>query len=152
MAVAVLPDEDGNGDVSYGDDSRIVEGKDLKSCIFMSLFCDAPAHDDDDVPDHATRRGFWADTFSIDGDVWGSRLWLLSRSKVTPAALVDAKIYADEALAWMVKDGVAKSVVTTAERFILTQETQGILLRVTGYRPDGERFSWAWDALTAEEA
>jgi phage gp46-like protein len=152
MAVSVLPTTDGDGDVSYDDDGRIVEGHDLKAAVFLSLFLDAPARDGDDIPDHATRRGFWADAFNTDGDITGSRLWLLERSKVTAAALADAKTYADEALAWMVRDGVARAVTTSAERYVLTPETQGILLRVVGYRVTGERFSWAWDALTAEEA
>jgi phage gp46-like protein len=152
VSVSVLPTSDGDGDCSYEDDGRIVEGQDLKTNVFCSLFWDAPARDDDDVPDHATRRGFWADAHSPERDITGSRLWLLSRSKVTAASIVDAKIYADEALAWLVRDGIARSVLVTAERYILTQETQGILLRVVIYKATGERFSWAWDALTGEDA
>ncbi len=152
MSVAILPTSDGDGDCSYNDDGTIVEDRDLKSNVFCSLFWDAPALPDDDVPDHATRRGFWADAHSPDRDITGSRLWLLSRSKVTAASIVDAKIYADEALAWLIRDGIARSVLVTAERYILTQETQGILLRVVIYKATGERFSWAWDALTGEDA
>ncbi len=153
MAVAVLPSiDDPEGDVSYNDDSTIVEGQDLKTAIFTSLFSDAPAKDGDDIPDHATRRGFWADAFGLDGDVWGSRLWLLSRSKVTAASLVDAKTYAEEALAWMVRDGVARTVSVSTDRLVITQETQGILIRVVVYRTTGERFAFAWDALTGDEA
>lgn len=150
MAVAVLPVDD-TGDVSYDATGKIVEGHDLKTAVFLSLFLDAPAKDGDDVHASALRRGFWADVYSPDGDVTGSRLWLLDRAKITAASIVDAKTYADEALAWMVRDGVARSVSVTAERVVVSPETQGILLRVVVYRADGERFSWAWDALTTEE-
>lgn len=153
MAVSVLPSsDDPEGDVSYNTDGTIVEGNDLKTAVFLSLFLDAPALPGDDVPDHGTRRGFWADAYSPDRDITGSRLWLLSRSKVTAGSIVDAKTYAEEALAWMVRDGVARSVVVTSERLIHSVETQGILINVVIYRPTGERYAFAWDALTAEEA
>lgn len=150
MAVAVLPVADGDrGDVSYNEDETIVEGRDLETAVYLSLFSDAPARDDDDVPDGATRRGFWADALGTDGDVWGSRLWLLSRSKLTDAVLVDAKTYAEEALAWLVRDEVARSVLVTASRVDLTPETKGILIEVVIYKPTGERaeYEWAWDQL-----
>lgn len=150
MAVAVLP-VGNTGDVSYDATGKIVEGRDLKTCVFLSLFLDAPAKEGDDIPAGSVRRGFWADALSPDGDITGSRLWLLDRAKVTPESLVDAKAYADEALAWLVRDGVARAINVTAERVTGAPETQGILLRVLVYMPSGERFAWAWDALTTEE-
>ena len=150
MAVAVLP-VGTTGDVSYDATGKIVEGRDLKSNVFLSLFLDAPAQDGDDVPAGTIRRGFWADAFSTDGDITGSRLWLLDRAKVTATSLADAKMYAEEALAWLIRDGIARSVSVTPERFAVAPETQGILLRVFVYSPTGERFAWAWDALTTEE-
>jgi phage gp46-like protein len=150
VAVAVLP-VGTTGDVSYDATGKIVEGRDLESNVFLSLFLDAPAQDGDDVPAGTIRRGFWADAFSTDGDITGSRLWLLDRAKVTATSLADAKMYAEEALAWLIRDGIARSVSVTPERFAVAPETQGILLRVFVYSPTGERFAWAWDALTTEE-
>ena len=150
MAAAVLPVDD-TGDVSYDATGKIVEGADLKTAVFLSLFLDAPARDDDVIPAGSLRRGFWADAYSTIGDITGSRLWLLDRAKVVASSLVDAKTYADDALAWMLADGVARTVSVTAERLIVSTETQGILLRVVIYRPDGTRCAWAWDALSAEE-
>lgn len=150
MAVAVLP-VGTTGDVSYDATGKIVEGQDLKTSVFLSLFFDAPAKGGDDVPAGAIRRGFWADAFSPDGDVTGSRLWLLDRAKVTATTIADAKAYAEEALGWLVRDGIARAVSVTPERYAVAPETQGILLRVLVFSPTGERFAWAWDALTAEE-
>jgi phage gp46-like protein len=150
VAVAVLPVAEGDqGDVSYNEDSTIVEERDLETAVYLSLWCNAPALPDDDAPDGGTRQGFWADALQSEGDVWGSRLWLLARSKLTDDALVDAKTYAEEALAWLVHDGVARAVTVTASRTDLTPETKGILIDVLIYKPNGERpeFSWAWDQL-----
>ena len=68
---------------------------------------------DDVPPDGASdHRGWWADdpTHPI-----GSRLWLLSRSKRTDATLNSAIAYVEEALAWMLEDGVASKVEVSAE-------------------------------------
>ena len=90
----------------------IDEGRDLETAVYLSLFLDAPAQPGDDVPPDSTRRGFWADAYSADGDVTGSRLWLLERSKVTAVNVANAKTYAEEALAWMegAPDGIPKGL------------------------------------------
>jgi phage gp46-like protein len=63
------------------------------------------------------RWGWWGD--GLDGqtnDQIGSRLWLLSRAKVTQQTVIRAREYAEEALQWLVDDGVATRVTVTAER------------------------------------
>jgi phage gp46-like protein len=84
--------------------------------VIISLFSDARAADDDELPNPAgDRRGSWADTYSaIPGDVTGSKLWLLARSKSTSDVLAKAQQYAQAALAWLVEDGIASSVSATA--------------------------------------
>ncbi len=86
----------------------------LLSAVLISLFTDARV-DVDELPDGETdRRGWWGDALT-DGDATGSRLWLLERCKQTDDVLVLAEGWAQEALAWMVEDGIATAVDVTAE-------------------------------------
>ena len=64
---------------------------------------------------------------SASGDHIGSRLWLLSREKQLAGVLERARHYAEEALTWLVEDGVATAVQVTA-----TNPRQGwLVLEVT---------------------
>ena len=90
----------------------------LETAVILSLLCDARARDDDTLPDEGKdRRGWWADSAApeADGDRTGSRLWLLSREKTLPETLRRAKDYAEEALAWLIEDNVARAVTVTAD-------------------------------------
>jgi phage gp46-like protein len=118
----------------------------LRTAIIISLFTDARAADDDQLEDGADRRGWWGDVGAeVDGDQYGSRLWLLAREKQLPKVLRRAEQYAGEALAWLIADGVALTVKTTA-----TFPATGMLglavevARPTG--PDRARFDFAWSA------
>lgn len=111
----------------------------LRTAVILSLFLDRRANDDDILPnDSDDRRGWWADTvapmtdYGIGGgsasrDHIGSRLWLLSREKQLAGVLERARHYAEEALTWLVEDGVATAVQVTA-----TNPRQGwLVLEVT---------------------
>lgn len=87
---------------------------DLARAVIISLFSWSRAHDDDEV--EGRRMGFWGDTYGETGEVTGSRLWLLRRQKILPTTVERCRQYAQEALAWMVDDGVAESVSVKAER------------------------------------
>jgi phage gp46-like protein len=81
----------------------------LRSAVIISLYTDRRAEADDVLPDGTEdRRGFWADP------TLGSRLWLLARAKETDDVLARAREYANEALAWLLDDGVARAVEVTA--------------------------------------
>lgn len=97
------------GDLSLSG-GALVEGDDLVTMVIASLFCDAPAREGDPVDPTIPRSGYWADVYASDGDVWGSRLWILKRAKLTNETKALAKQYVAEALAWMVADGVASKV------------------------------------------
>lgn len=100
----------------------------LETAVILSLCCDARAREDDVIPDGTGyRRGWWADSVAplasggltvredaaTAHDRIGSRLWLLSREKQLPEVLRRAKDYAEEALAWLIDDGVARRVSVT---------------------------------------
>lgn len=118
----------------------------LETAVIISLFTDRRAEADDALPDGGDdRRGWWGDAYAeAPGDLIGSRLWLLSREKLLPEALRKAKEYAEEALAWMVADGVAERVVVAAE----AAERKMIGLAVEIHRPRQEparfRFPVYW--------
>lgn len=121
----------------------------LETAVILSLFCDRRAEPDDVLPDNSgDRRGWWADAYPAAlGDKWGSRLWLLAREKQLPSVLARAKEYAEEALAWMVEDGIAASVEVTAE--VVKTGTLGLLVVIT--KPDAAalkyKFNALWEAL-----
>ncbi len=88
----------------------------LETAVILSLFTDRRAHGDDILPSGDDRRGWWADAHAdVEGDRWGSRLWLLARSKQMPDVLRRAEEYAREALQWLIEDRVMQSVQCRAE-------------------------------------
>lgn len=120
----------------------------LVRAVVISLFTWRRANPDDDLPAEA-KQGWWGDTYpSTANDRIGSRLWLLTRAKLLPETVRQAREYAEEALAWLVKDGVAARVVVEAERKGI--DTLALACRI--YRRDGTlaadiRFNNAWETL-----
>lgn len=99
--------------------SDLLRDNSLQTAIILSLFLDRRAREDDVLPDGTdNRRGWWADTVLPDSlgryDQYGSRLWLLHREKQMPEVLRRAKDYAQEGLAWLIEDKVARKVDVVA--------------------------------------
>ena len=119
---------------------------DLPRAVINSLFSWKRAEDDDELPG-TSREGWWADSFNDDGDQFGSRLWLLSRSKITDETLLRAEEYAQEALQWLIDDGVAVSIDVKAER----GEKEQLDLVITISQPEQKdltaRFADVWSSL-----
>jgi phage gp46-like protein len=133
--------EDGRGDWALvGPD--LAADLEIQTAVILSLFSDRVAGPDDVIPDGtADPQGWWADDAEHP---LGSRLWLLDRAKQTDQVLQDARVYAQEALAWLVADGVAASTISEA-----SWVRAGMLgLVVTIFKPDGSsavfRFESAW--------
>lgn len=133
----------GDWTVSAG---ALTSGEDLVTSVLISLFTDRRAQPSDIIPDGTTnRRGWWAD-IGTDGnlDEWGSRLWLLDRSKSpTAAVLNNAVTYCQEALAWMITDGVAAKVDVQAS----WNTSTFLALLVTIYKTDGTNMSLKFQLL-----
>ncbi len=110
----------------------------LATAIVQSLFTDARAGRDDVLPAGASRRGWVGAEFlgQVDGQVdsWGSLLWLLRYSKSTVNVLGQAELYAREALAWLVRDGIAERVTAAAQW--VGDAQQRLALRPQIYKPD----------------
>jgi phage gp46-like protein len=127
-------------------------GQDLETACLVSLFTDKLATPDF-VPTDGTsdRRGWWADPYN-DAPL-GSNLWQLDRAKKTRDTLGLARRYAQDALQWLIDDGVASSVVVDT-RWLgnpVGSTMMGIAIAIT--KPDGSLtrfvFGWAWDNLAA---
>jgi phage gp46-like protein len=103
------------------------------------------------------RRGWWADmplplaSASAAGDLIGSRLWLLSRRKVTEQTRLDAMAYTQEALQWLIDDGIAARIDVSA---LFRRDITGWLdIAIAIYRTDAaagrtaiESYTLAWSA------
>lgn len=126
--------------------ARIVAGDldrtTLRDLVMISLFTWRRAEDGDDVPDGASRRGWWGD------DTLGSRLWLLGRRKITAETLSDARAYAEEGLAWLVEEGIAESVDVSVVRAGV-EAVITVTIHRPGLDPDVVRFDRLWSALYA---
>jgi phage gp46-like protein len=112
----------------------------LQTAIIISLFTDARADRDAVLPLRQTdRRGWVGDEFMPDSqgtraDLWGSALWLVYISKVTPDVLERARFAALESLDWLVRDGIASRVEVTAQW--AGPRNDQLALRVGIYKPD----------------
>ncbi|WP_439471349.1 phage GP46 family protein [Brevundimonas sp.] len=139
-------------DEAFAADLALLDGdlaKDggLKTAVILSLFTDARARPDDVLPQEgADRRGWWPDALGADEDRMGSRLWLLAREKLTPDTVARAREYAEEALMWLVRDGVARELVVTVE--VVGPAALGLHILIgRGDGPDRERFDFVWKGL-----
>lgn len=123
----------------------------LETAVLLSLFTDRRAESGDILPDaEVDRRGWWGDAFpTVDGDRIGSRLWLLGRSKETADVVARAEEYAREALAWLVEDKVAESVVVTAS--VVSRGVLGLSVEIArpAVDPAKFQFDYTWAAQEA---
>lgn len=81
----------------------------LTRAVVISLFTWRRAEPDDnaDVP-----MGWWGDTWpAVQNDRYGSRLWLLQRSKLTNQLVQTVRGYIRECLQWMIDDGVVSVLI-----------------------------------------
>lgn len=119
---------------------------DLARAVVNSLFSWARAEEDDEKPGES-KMGWWADSYSDEGDKFGSRLWLLMRSSRTSEDIALAEEYALEALQWMLDDNIAAEIKAAAE----LDSFERLNLRIEIVRPDGKsltaRFADVWSEL-----
>jgi phage gp46-like protein len=107
----------------------------LQTAILISLFTNKRAGKDITLPLGQDHRQGWvgaAFTRNAAGDDWGSLLWTIYVSKSTTQILERARFYAQEALAWLVRDGLAQRVVVDAEWH--GQLSQRLALRIQLYQ------------------
>lgn len=119
----------------------LIAGGDLVTAVLISLFTDATAGSDDVIPDGSgDPRGWW-------GGPIGSKLWLRERSKQIATVLVLVKNDIEQALAWMITDGIVANIEVTTEWTRPGMLGAQVILK----RSDGARaalaFSKLWESL-----
>ncbi|TKU09599.1 phage GP46 family protein [Citrobacter sp. wls829] len=103
----------------------------LTRAVVISLFTHRRADPDDnaDVP-----MGWWGDTWPmVANDRYGSKLWLLQRSKLTNALVNTVRTYIRESLQWMLDDGVVSMIDIDIQRTGINELGNSIVL----WRRDG---------------
>jgi phage gp46-like protein len=121
------------------------QGNALTSAVLMSIFSwrrGTAAEVDDD----SRRYGWWADTPQRK---LGSKFWLLRRTSITPAVLQKAKEYCEEALKWLIEDGICKTIAVEVRQN--QKQPDGIKVLIRIYKNDGtqqiETFENLWQEL-----
>ncbi|GAF72764.1 unnamed protein product, partial [marine sediment metagenome] len=102
---------------------------------------------DDIIPDGSEdRRGWWGSEFLSDEiKTFGSKLWLLKRSKMSNDLLERIREYCEEALEWMIQVGITNEILI--EVFKHSMETVEIVLTIV--KPDktvSYRYYYNWEA------
>lgn len=127
----------------------------LDTAVLLSLFCDKRATAEElpaELPAEDL-RGWWGDYApEVEGDKFGSHLWLLAREKQTTGTLSRAKQYAEASLQWMLDDRVAERVQVRT-----SYPRQGwMAIEIDIYRPGGKlaryRYDYEWAAQAAKRA
>lgn len=121
----------------------------IRTAVVISLFTDARAADDDELPaGQEDRRGWWGDLLAgVDGDRIGSRRWLYVREKQTAETAEKIREADQAALQWLIDDGIAAAVTVETEWI-----GRGVLgERVVVTKPAGDavefRFNQLWEAV-----
>lgn len=114
-----------------------LEGAPLDTAVIISLFTERRAENDNIEVKNTYQGGWWGDTYRETKI--GSRLWLLRKRKATNDTLADAKAYIEEALQWMLDDGVATSITVTTQRDVTRMDT--LLFSISIQRP-GQSTPW----------
>lgn len=95
-------------DFSLTDDGDILTEDFFDTTILMSIFCEKRASSSE-IPNSERRRG-WIGNQSTPGFEIGSKIWLFEQSIVNRNTLNGINTAADEALKFLVDDGIAVSV------------------------------------------
>lgn len=111
--------------------SEIQTDESLRIPVLISLFTDARCEKSELPISENSQRGFWGD--AILGEKTGSKLWLLNRAKYNRETLIKYKEYSQQALQWMITDGLAKEINVTAEY----QKNENLILNIQIKKPSG---------------
>ena len=117
----------------------------LTRAVVISLFTHRRAEPDDnsDGP-----MGWWGDTWpAVANDRYGSKLWLLQRSKLTNELVNTVRTYLRDALQWMLDDGVVSRIDIDIQRTGINELSNRIVL----WRRDGPvslSFNDLWSVIT----
>lgn len=118
---------------------------DLESAVAISLFTDRRVTDEELPVFEQDKRGWWGDLVSnIPNDRIGSRIWTISRSKVTRETLRRYEDFSKESLEWMKEDGIVDEVQAISSY----NESNELVTEISLSRPNEELqvFFVFWEA------
>jgi len=115
MDLKLTRQNDGRFDISRTGETQ----KNFDSAIIVSLFSNARADG---------LFGFWADAGL------GSKIWTLSREKIITVTIDKAKLYCEQALAWMVSEGHAESITVDVTRPSMSELSIKVTIGSQEYR------------------
>ncbi|MEM7308912.1 MAG: phage GP46 family protein [Planctomycetota bacterium] len=113
----------------------------LLTPVLVSLFSDARARDEDELAANQDPRGWWGADAAEGGADYGSRLWLLARSKVTEETANQLREHTLDALQWLLDQEIAAGIDVDAARV----GGERIDLTVQLRRGDAPRWSALWE-------
>ena len=150
LAFLANGDLDADLKIENGDYS---EDKGLQTAVLISLYTDRYVDPEDLPPNISDPQGWWGDSLlDKEGDRWGSRLWVYDRiGKINTDTRNGMRSACEEALEWMVDEGIAEKVVVSA---VLVQNTR-IDISIEIYRPVGEEnavFDFLWEGQELKRA
>lgn len=146
--VALVPTGEALDLVLEAGDLKLEHG--LRTAVLVSLFTDATADADDELPDASgDRRGWWAEGLLAEdrGDQFGSLLWLLERSKLSDDVLVAAEEHVRASLDWLRRAGIAERVEVSSSRL----DRSTLFLEVRLVRGEAVERADLWTAEFAAE-
>lgn len=116
----------------------------LVRAVIISIFSWRRAEPDDNPEQD---NGWWGDSYpAVQNDRIGSRLYLLSRQKLTNKTALKAREYLSQALQWLIDDGVAARVDVTATRTGLGTLVASVVI----HQRDGNLITLTFDDLWSE--
>ncbi len=120
----------------------------IGTAVLMSLFTDRRADESDEI-DNEDKKGWWGDLVAeVEGDLIGSKIYQLMRSKSTPDIEVKLKQFIFEALEWMIEDGVVVENGITVDTFVFGNvENKRLGFKIELRQSDGEIVALSFDDL-----
>lgn len=135
-------DTEGIFDLVIDVDAKDLDTTDgLETAILVSLFSDRRAAADE-VRDPLRRRGWIGNLIAeVPNDNFGSGLWLYEQKRLTGDVLAGLRTEAEQALDWMVDEGLATS---TAAKVVAAPERRQVYLSVDLFEPSGDATNRAY--------
>jgi len=134
-------------DISVMTDDLQTDGG-LRTAVIVSLYTDRRVETDELPTEEKSRRGWFGDLFAENvGDLIGSRLWLLKRSKVSDETRNLAEDYAQEALQWLIDDGIADTIDVSAD----FDSNNALAIQCIITKPNGDALPFQYESPWAIE-
>lgn len=131
------------GDLVRDAGLNLESGLDLETAVLISLFTERRREESDILnADGLYKGGYWGDVVDTQDRALGSRLWTLRDKKATQNTVNLAKAYSEEALQWLLDDGVAGSIEVRTSR---GSRPVDLRYHIAIVQPDGRRWERVWE-------